>query len=445
MRPLRLCLVPYILLALALGIGLAGCRTSETSSPTVVPSPTPSRTPTRTVAPVPTPTTTPSSSVITLTWWLPEFLSPKAPQPAGPMLAGYLTDFAAATGGKVQVLPVVKARTGKGSVLDYLRTAPPVAPAILPDIVALDVGDLEQVAALKLLQPLDALLPAQTLAGLYPFARSAGRFNNQQLAVQLIADIEHVAYNRSIVVEPPQTWAGLAAQRIFYAFPLVHATAPTGAMDDLEPGFIGQYLSAGATFDPQTRHLTVQEQPLLRVLTFYGEARAAGRLPDAFLRATDDGQTWTTFAGGQAQMVLISARRYLLARDTLKDVSFAAPPGWSAPAPAPASGWALAVITSDPVRQRAAADLIAWLLGPERLGPWSQATGWLPTSPAALATWGATPYHEFLDQRLAQAVSRPIGSDYPQVASRINRAIAAVLQGTSSPAEATQAALGPPK
>ena len=69
-----------------------------------------------------------------------------------------------------------------------------------------------------------------------------------------------------------------------------------------------------------------------------------------------------------------------------------------------AGGWALAITATDPARQQAAADLIAWLLKPENAGSWSLAGGWLPTSPAALRTWGANPYYEFLDARLASAI-----------------------------------------
>jgi ABC-type glycerol-3-phosphate transport system substrate-binding protein len=110
-----------------------------------------------------------------------------------------------------------------------------------------------------------------------------------------------------------------------------------------------------------------------------------------------------------------------------------------------ASGWALAVTSADPARQRVAAALIAWLLAPERGGAFAQASGWLPVSPKALETWGADPYYDFLAGQLAVAVSHPIGPDYNLTAARLQRAITAVLKGTVKPTEAVQAALGTAK
>ena len=107
-----------------------------------------------------------------------------------------------------------------------------------------------------------------------------------------------------------------------------------------------------------------------------------------------------------------------------------------------ADGWALAITTPDPVRQKAAAELIAWLMAPERAGPWAQAAGWLPTSPAALATWGAAPYHAFLDGQLASAIAAPAGPDNAATAARLQKAVTAVLKGASTPADAVQMALG---
>jgi sn-glycerol 3-phosphate transport system substrate-binding protein len=128
-----------------------------------------------------------------------------------------------------------------------------------------------------------------------------------------------------------------------------------------------------------------------------------------------------------------------------QDTGFAALPGWGGPAAPIPSGWALAVVASDPARRGAAAEFIAWLLAPERAGAWAQGAGWLPTTPAGLATWGADPYYDFLGQQLAGAVSLPAGSDYPQTAVRLQKAVIAVLKDNANPREAADTAINPPK
>jgi arabinogalactan oligomer / maltooligosaccharide transport system substrate-binding protein len=385
-----------------------------------------------------------ASDVLTLTWWTPEFISPKAPAPAGPLLAKQLADFEAAHDGKVRVNPVLKTRYGKGGLLDFLRTTQPVAPGLLPDIVALDVTELEQAVNLGLLQPLDSTLSRTITPTLYTFARQTGQFDGRTMALPLIADLEHAVYNRDRLSQPPSTWTGILAEKTPYLFPAGSPQSPAAAalVEGAPRAVISQYLSAGGTIDPKTRRLVLQEQPLLRLLNFYRDAREAGVLPKDILDFSGLDEIWSSYAQGGAPLADVSARYYLANRDALPNTAHAPAPGWSNPVPPIADGWALAITTPDPVRQKAAVELIAWLMMPERAGPWAQAAGWLPTSPAALATWGAAPYNEFLDGQLALAIAPPAGPDTAGAAARLQKAVTAVLKGASTPADAVQMALG---
>ena len=393
----------------------------------------------------PSPATTPTADGITLSWWTPEFVSPQAAQPGGPLMESYLAGFTAAHENDIRVTPVLKARYGKGGVLDFLRTAQPVAPGILPDIVSLDVGELEHVAALGLLQPLDELLPAETLQALYPFARQAGRFGDQTLAVQYVADMEHLAYLRSRVEVVPPNWAELLQSNIPYLFPVAspQPLSSVGPVDSVQPVFISQYLSAGGVQESGTRQLLLQDEPLLRVLTFYSEALAAGLLPAESSEINDLSDVWKAYVRGQTPMAHVSARRYLAEYGSLQNVGFAAAPGWTGPAAPMTTGWALAIVTPDPKRQQAAAEFVAWLLHPEHAGPWPQATGWLPTSSQALATWEVDPYHVFLDEQLALALSPPVGPDHTQITTRMQQTLMSVLREGTPPSEAVQKAISP--
>jgi ABC-type glycerol-3-phosphate transport system substrate-binding protein len=384
---------------------------------------------------------------LTLTWWTPEFLSPKAAQPAGSLLAKQLSEFETANGGKVRVSAVPKARYGKGGLLNFLLTARPVAPGILPDLVALDVSELEQAAAVGLLQPLDGLLDESVTANLYPFATSAGRFGDSLLAVQFTADLEHLAYRPDQVKTPPGTWQALLDAGAPYLFPMLSpqpgsSGSPSGG---LQPAVISQYLSAGAKFDPANRQLGVEAEPLSRLLTFYEAAAKTGVLPPSALDLSDQDATWAIYSPGKVPMADVSARHYLANPGGLKISGFAPAPGWSAPVMPVAGGWALGITTTDPARQRAAADLIAWLMKPENAGSWAMAAGWLPTSSAALKTSATNPYFEFLDEQLASSVSVPVGPESAQAAVRVQKALEAVLKGDSTPAEAVEAAVNPPK
>ena len=294
-----------------------------------------------------------------------------------------------------------------------------------------------------LLQPLDGTLSRTITPTLYAFSRQTGQFDGRTMAIPYVADVEHTVYNRDRMSQPPSTWTGILAEKLPYLFP---AGSPqpssAAALTEAPRAVISQYLSAGGTVDPKTRRLVLQEQPLLRLLNFYRDAREAGLLPKDVLDSAGPDEIWGSYAQGSAALADVSARRYLANRDALPNTAHAPAPGWSNPVSPIADGWALAITTPDPVRQKAAAELIAWLMAPERAGPWAQAAGWVPTSPAALATWGAAPYHEFLDGQLASAIAPPAGPDNAATAARLQKAVTAVLKGTSTPADAVQMALG---
>ncbi len=338
-----------------------------------------------------------------------------------------------------------KMRYGKGGILDLLRTAQPVAPSILPDLVVLDVFELEQAVSAGLLQPLDQLLAEEVLQPLYPFARAAGQFQGQLLAVQYLADLEHIIFLANAVPNPPQTWDDLLRSGATpYLFPLgaPQPGANTSRFRSLQCVQLSHYLSAGATLNPTTRQLTLEETPLLRLLTFYKSASDAGMLPPNALEINSTDMVWNIFAQGRVPLAQVTARQYLAEAGAASPIRFAATPGWAGPATPVASGWALAIVTTNPKRQQLAADLIAWLLEPQRAGTLARAVGWLPTSPVALNTWGDQPYYTFLAAQLAGAVSPPVGPDYAQTSSQLQKAVVAVLAEGVSPRDATTAALG---
>lgn len=420
----------------------AGCGAPAPESPAPTRQVVPTATP---LPPVqPTPATTPTDAALELVWWAPEFISPKAAPPSGPLLEQYLAEFEAAAEGRVRVTPVLKARYGKGGLLDSLRTAQPVAPSILPDIVSLDLDELQQAVSLGLLRPLNAV-DDRISGDLYPSVRAASQFDAGLMAVPVALDLQHVVYDKRVLSRVPETWVGLLSDRISYIFPAAAPQLPSAPspVASLQRSILSGYLSAGGLLDPETRQLTLQEQPLLRLLTFYADATAAGLLPAQAGEIANLDDIWGAYTQGAAQLANASARRYLAERGSLSDIGFAALPGWSGPAGPVLNGWALAIVTQDPVRQAAAVDFLEWLLAPERVGKWTQAAGWLPASPEALSVWGDDPYYDFLDDQLRSAVAPPVGPDSIQAAQRLQQAVLDVLKGGSRPEDAARSAISP--
>jgi ABC-type glycerol-3-phosphate transport system substrate-binding protein len=432
-----------VVLLLAVVLLMAACTPQGGPTPTAVPSATPVAA--TEPSSLPAPAATPNGAPITLTWWTPDFLSPDTTQPGGALLGQQLRNFASATDGAVLIDAEVKQRYGKGGLLDYLHTAQPVAPSILPDLITLDLAEVEQAAALGLLRPLDGLLDDETLARLYPAGRTAGEFGGQRVAVPLVLDLEHVMYDRREVANSSSTWAGLLAADTSYLFPLGSPppSARTGPGGGVQPVTLSHYLGGGYMLDPATRLLTLEEEPLLRVLTFYDDAEAQGRLAERPEDLVSLEAARQTYAPGAPALLEVSARQFLAEKENLQDWSTGAIPGWLNPSPPVASGWALAIVTPDPERQWRAAELIAWLVDPQHNGPHARAVGWLPASQEALDTWEEDDYRAHLGQQLQAAVAPPAGAESAAAAARLQEAVLAVVRDDVSPEQAARRALTP--
>jgi ABC-type glycerol-3-phosphate transport system substrate-binding protein len=104
-------------------------------------------------------------------------------------------------------------------------------------------------------------------------------------------------------------------------------------------------------------------------------------------------------------------------------------------------GWAYVIITDSPERQEAAASLIEWLMAPQNLAEWSEATSHLPTRRAALQlTDWPREYVDFLEDQLESAFYRPSSTAFGEIARALQVAVQDVLSGQRTPRQAaTQA------
>ncbi len=332
------------------------------------------------------------------------------------------------------VQPVIKARYGRGGLVDFLRTTGSAAPNLLPDLIVLDAAELEAAAALNLLQPLDTLVDPAMLGRLYPFARLSGQIDGQTLAVLFASDLRHAVFDQERVEFTPANWPQLLARHTTYSFPLYGSDG--AAADQLESALLvalSHYLSAGGKIDLATRRLTLEPEPLTTLAAFYRDGAARGILPSRATGNARAADSWADFLDGAAPVAEVSARRYMAERAALSKGAYTASPGAEGMAPPIASGWGLAIVARDPARQAMAASLINWLLDPVRAGAWAQSAGWLPTQPGAWEIWKADHYTAFLQRQLAAAVPLPVNSDATRFSLSLQRVQTAVLQDGVDP------------
>lgn len=376
------------------------------------------------------PTPTPDKP-ITLTLWLPTRFLPQENNLARQTLQRQLADFARASDGAPSQI-VVKQDHGLGGLLDLLRAASPVAPAIRPDIIALDAADLETAARAGLLQPIGPLLPADVQGDLFPFARRLGTINDELYGVLYSADLEHLVGNSSTPL--PATWAELLDKPQRYLFAL-------GANTSVSDAVLADYLSAGGVLTDTQGNPYLDESAVRRLLETYRQALDKKILPPNSNDLTTDDETWSAWRNFDTALLSVNATRYLSVETRLPNLQYAALPALTVPAQPIGRGWFYAVVTPDARRQDAAARLLAYLLASQNAGEWTRASGVLPGRAAALNAWDqSAAYTVFIRDQLSRAQPAPslalLGTSGPA----LRKAIADVLSGRATPAEAARLA-----
>jgi multiple sugar transport system substrate-binding protein len=365
-----------------------------------------------------------------LTVWTTEAFSPTQGITTGQILAEKVAGAEAAqTGVRFRFVP--KKPYGKGGILDYLLTTGAVVPTLLPDLAFIDVDELGAAVQSGLVQPLDALLPPEVADDLYPFARDACTVDGKLYCLQFEADLDHAVYDPYKMSRPPGSWTEVLSRPGPYLFP---AGGQAGLVDD---AFLTQYLAVWPAGASDSQQPFLDEQSLVAVLQFYRDGASRGIFPTLVLdyHSTDD--TWQAYLSGQGAMAQVSAQRYLADRARAATSLLSSIPAINGPGAAITQGWALALITPDPLRQEAVRPFLVEWLAPETNAAWNRAAGTLPTRQAALALWDQSdPYTAFLHEQLLGARPRPRLANYNQVAAALQQAVEAVLTGALTPEEA---------
>jgi multiple sugar transport system substrate-binding protein len=364
-----------------------------------------------------------------LTLWTTEAFSP-ADSDSGQVLAQQWQAFEAAHP-NVTIEYVLKKPYGKGGILDFLGTARTAAPTVLPDLAILDTLELYKAAESGLIQPLDDLISSELEQDLFPFALR--RDDEQLMGIQFDADIEHLVYNTNKIDSPPITWREVLSDSVTYIFP---AGGDGGSVND---AFLIQYLAVGEQLLDKSGQPALDKDALTQILQFYQDGLEAGAISPSVLQFDDLDDCWFAYLSVQAAMSNVSSARYLADRDILKNTSFAAIPTRDGNIGTLSKGWALAIVTEDPIRQAAAGQLIEWLLEPERNAGWNLVAGHLPTRQAAFEHLGtADPYFPFARQQLEHVYPRPMTSAYEKIGRALQKAVQDVLTGEVSPEEAAE-------
>lgn len=430
-----------VMLILSLVAG-AGCQTTTSAvsgnqnAPTAIATPTSrvTRTPTLQITPTPT---VQADTPITLTFWTVEPVSSLAPGDLGEFFRNGIRAFER-TNPDVKVEVFIKKASGKGGVIDFLRTSKEVAPSVLPDVAIMNATDLTQALNGGLVQRLDGKLDRSIVQDLLPAARRMGTVNDVLIGVPLGIDMQHTVYNTLTFTSTMVTWTDVLSQDRKFVFP---AKGVNGLVNDAT---LSQYFSAGGDLLDDQGAPKIDDRVLQDVLRFYQQALENNIIDPSILEASTTEELWPIYLEGQASVAQISVRQYLTDRDLLTSTAYGPLPMQNiTDTPLGVThGWVLVLVTDDIARQKSALRLMEFFLSTTRNATWNQMNNSIPVRDSAYRQLaGDDPYWQFLTEQLNAARPEPRFLEYDRIGRILQQAVEQVIRGEATPEEATITAI----
>lgn len=330
----------------------------------------------------------------------------------------------------LEVIVEQKPVDGPGGILNYLQTGRPVAPSVMPDVVAVPTSLLAESRTRELFHPLNGLMDTGFMTDIYP-APAAQVVSQDQIFGYPFASIglTHLIYNPSIVTDTiSMDWTELISTTNRTL--VLPADSREGAMLGLQ-----FYLAEGGRLTDDTGRATLEPEPLSRALTTIA-GRKENLLQSHQLKTLDE--AWQYFQLGLSDFMWIRSE-YLLGRQAVDPtivsrLGYTTVPGTGEPLTPLTTTWAWAVTTDDPVRQEHAADLISFLTTPENLANWSERSQTLPARRSVMDLLAnSNPYYQFAGGQMEQMEAMPV-SETSRLMDTLGDAVFQVLTTETSPA-----------
>jgi len=395
-RLLRITNLSLILLLVGCS-SLAPLLAAPTTAPAIEATTTPQATPTA------TPTVTTNQPRL-LRVWLPPRLDPDAETAAAGLLKQRLQEFVNEYPG-IELEIRIKAET---DILNTLTVTNNAAPEIMPDLIALSYSDMQAVASAGFLHPLEGLTPLLQDPDWYAFARELGHLKNTEYGIPFASDALLAVYRPAVFDEIPDTWESFFESGVHLVFPV---------SDPRSLFLLSLYLSKGGRLVDDQGAVTLNEEALTSLLSFYQKALATETIPPIIRDYQTDMQSLQYFRDGKADLAVVWASSDIQTKSGgytpilgLNNAHYSLGDGWV---------WALA--GSNTENQPLTVELASYLVDSNFMSEWTQEAGYLPTRPQALDGWA--------DEELSTSLNEVLQSVHPIPPKDAVSVVAPLLQG----------------
>jgi ABC-type glycerol-3-phosphate transport system substrate-binding protein len=390
----------------------------------------PTATPSSEVRPTPEETGKGASSESDrLTLWVPPTFSPDADSTAADTFQERLKAFEASHD-DLTLQVRTKAEQGPSGLLETVRSASIAAPQALPDVIILNQASLN-VATLKgYVQPLDGLVEKPEPPGWYDHALEVARLDEGLYGLPFASDAQILVYRKDRYQAAPITWSDLVNADLPFLFP---------AGDPAAMFTLAQYTHHGGRLTDDGGLPMIDVASLAEVLTFYHSALSNGVISPSLRQYANAEETWEALRVDRGSSGVAPLRGFLTS-DTFDRFGASPLPARNEPGVSPSVTWSWVVVAQDPAKRELAAELIAWLIEPEFLGPWSYELGLMPATAQALSIWPEGEASALVSNLVTVSNPAPSTETSMTFGSFFNEAVSEVLTEKQPPLSAAQSA-----
>jgi maltose-binding protein MalE len=255
-----------------------------------------------------TPTQTPQRKLVI---WLPPEFDPASGTPQGTLIKTRLDSFQA-DHSEWTIEVRLKAREGKGGLLDSLTYTTYAAPGALPELIALPYAQMVAAVQKGLLLPVDSLIGQDTEESWLPYTNQFSQVKQVQYGLPFAFDALVLVYHPRQITYPPTTWKELVSQTSPVVFPAADPKA--SVVNTL-------YQSAGGNLAPSMDAPLMQEEPLQKTFSLISTGAQSGAFPVWISNYATFDESWEYYKSQNSGYAIAWASQYLSDPDSGTTIS----------------------------------------------------------------------------------------------------------------------------